>query len=120
MHISNALSIAENFNTEGIHNIIVNLLQVVLVDTPVLSPHAFTQLEPYIPLKVDALIHIKVRMSIIPRGIHIGPRPESLRRYPRQFDKVTLISREFLRQLPACYNNLSIILSAAPLKMRCV
>ena len=50
-----------------------------LVDAPVISPHAFTQLKPYLPLKVDALIPGEVRMSFITRGIRISPGPESLR-----------------------------------------
>ena len=45
MHISNALGVAD-FDAEGLHDIIVNVLQVVLVDAPVLSPHAFPQLGP--------------------------------------------------------------------------
>ena len=46
MHISNALSVAENFGTEGLHNSIANVLHVVLVNAMMLSPHEFTQLGP--------------------------------------------------------------------------
>ena len=75
MHLSNTLDVAENFDAEGLQNIIVNVIQVVLVEALVISPHAFHQLEPYLPLEVDVLIHSKVRMSIIPRGIHLVPSP---------------------------------------------
>ena len=57
MHLSNAISVADNYYTEGIHNIIVNVLQMILVDAILLSPHAFPQLKPNIPLEVNALIN---------------------------------------------------------------
>ena len=41
-----ALDIAENFDFEGIHNIIANILHVVLVDALMLPPHEITQLKP--------------------------------------------------------------------------
>ena len=78
MHLTNALGVVENFDAEGIHNIIVNVLQVVLVDATVLSLYAYPQLEPYILLKVDAIIHSKLCMSVIPRGICLGPSPQIL------------------------------------------
>ena len=78
MHLSHALGVAENFDFEGPHNIIANILHVVLVEAPVLSPHAFTQLKPQPPLEVDTFILSKERMSVIPRGIRIIPSPESL------------------------------------------
>ena len=46
MHISNAIGVADNFYAEELHNITMNVLQMVLVDAMVLSPHAFSQLEP--------------------------------------------------------------------------
>ena len=79
MHISNVIGVAENFDAEGFHNIIVNILQMFLVDAPVLSSHSFTQLEPYLPLKVNTLIHIQVGMSVIPRCVRLGPSPEIIR-----------------------------------------
>ena len=76
MHLSNALAVAENFDAEGLHSVIVNVLQMILVDAPVLSPHAFPQLEPYLPLEVDALIHSEVRMFVISSGVRFGPSPD--------------------------------------------
>ena len=45
MHLFNALVVSENVDAEGLHNIIENVLQMVLVDALVLSPHEFLQLE---------------------------------------------------------------------------
>ena len=45
MHLSNALGVAEIFDAKGLHNIISDVLHVVMVDTSVLSTHAFPQLE---------------------------------------------------------------------------
>ena len=56
MHIYNLIVVAENFDSKGLHNIIANVLQMVLVNAPVLYTHAFRQLEPYLPLEVDAFI----------------------------------------------------------------
>ena len=96
MHIFNALGIAGNFYAEGLHNIIVDVLQIVLVDSPVLSPHSFPQLKPYLPLKVVALIHSQVRMSIIPFGFRLVSSLEIICGYPFQIAEVPLISRKFL------------------------
>ena len=79
MYLSNALGVADNFDFEGLHNIIANIIQVVLVYAPVLSPHKFTKLKPYLPLEVDSIIHSKVRMSVIPCGIRLVPSPEIIR-----------------------------------------
>ena len=46
MHLTYAIGIAENFDFEGFHNAIANILHVVLLDTPMLPPHAIPQLEP--------------------------------------------------------------------------
>ena len=75
MHLSNNLGVADNFDAEGLHNIIANVFHVVLLDATVLSPHTFTQIKPYLPLKFDTLIHSKVRMSIILGDIRLGPIP---------------------------------------------
>ena len=58
MHILHALGVAEDFNFEGFHNIIANILHMVLVDASVFSPHALSQIEPQLPLKVDTLFNI--------------------------------------------------------------
>ena len=41
-----ALGVAEDFDFEGLRNIIANIIHVVLVDTPMLPPHALSRLEP--------------------------------------------------------------------------
>ena len=76
MHISNALGVAENPDVEGIHNIIVNVLQVVLVDDLVISPYEFCQFEPKFPLEIDTLINYQVCMPVISRSVRIFPIPE--------------------------------------------
>ena len=57
MHISNTLDVVDNFDAEGLHNIIANVLQMVLVDALVIYPHEFPQLEPY-PLLKLALLYL--------------------------------------------------------------
>ena len=57
MHLPNALVVAEDPDEGGFHNIIADILHVVLVDTPVLPPHAFNQLELKVPLEVVAFIN---------------------------------------------------------------
>ena len=56
MNIPNEIGIAEDPDTEGLHNIITGVFQVVLVGALVLPSHAFTQLEPKLPLKVYTFI----------------------------------------------------------------
>ena len=46
MHLMHALVVAENFYVEGLHNTNANILHVVLVETPMLPPHALPQLKP--------------------------------------------------------------------------
>ena len=48
-------------------------------------------------------------MSVIPRVVRLGPSPEIICGKPSQFDKVPLNIREFLRQLPSSYQNLSVL-----------
>ena len=73
MHLSNALAIAENFDAEWLHNIILDVIQMILVDAPVLSSHAFPQLEPNLPLEAYAIIPYQVCMSVISSGVRLGP-----------------------------------------------
>ena len=48
------LGILDNYDSEGIHNIIVNIFDVIMEDTLVFLLHALTQIESNIFLKVDA------------------------------------------------------------------
>ena len=60
MHLSNTLGVNENFDSEGLQNIIANAIQMVLVGVPVLSPHAFLHVKPKLPLKVGIRIQYHV------------------------------------------------------------
>ena len=53
MHILNTLGVAENSNTEWFQNVIANILEVVLIDAPVLPPHSLSQLEPKLLIEVS-------------------------------------------------------------------
>ena len=75
MHIPNRISVAEDPNTEGIKNIITNVFQVVLLDSPLIPPHTFPQLEPKLFLKVDAFIKYQVIMPVISNTVIRRPRP---------------------------------------------
>ena len=79
MHLSNTLRVAENFDSKGLHNIIANVLQMVLVDALVLSLHAFTKLKLSLPLEVDALIPYKVCMFVISSAVRLHPSTEIIR-----------------------------------------
>ena len=57
MHLPNALVVEEDPDVEWFHNISVSIFQVVLVDSTVLPPHIFSQLEPKLPLEVGAFIN---------------------------------------------------------------
>ena len=85
MHLSNSIEVAENSDAEGLHTTIANVLQMVLVDAPVLSTHSFPQLETNILLEVESLIHSQVCMSVISRGARLRPSPEIISGYPFQF-----------------------------------
>ena len=80
MNISNALGVAANFESEGLQNIIANVLEMVLVDVPVLSPHAFPQLRTKLPLEVDTLISSQVCMYVISSGVYLLPSQEIIRK----------------------------------------
>ena len=90
---------------EGLHNIIENVFQVVLVDALVISTHVFPQFEPRLPLKIDAFIKSQVVILVISKTVFILPSPKIVRGYPFQFAKVPLVSRKLLRQLLSfCHN----------------
>ena len=57
MRLLNALGVAEDPYAEEFQNIIANILQVVVVDAPVLSPHVFHKLEPKLSRYVDAFFN---------------------------------------------------------------
>ena len=51
MHITDALGILENYDSEGFHNIIVNIHYMVLEDAPTFLPHALPQLKQNLFIK---------------------------------------------------------------------
>ena len=120
MHLTHALGVLEDFYFEGFHNIIANILHVVLLDTPMLPPHALPQLEPQLSLEVDTLLNSKVRMSAITSGIRLHSSPKSSVDSP-------FISPKF-HSSPASYfadrlhftRTSWYFLSAAPLRTSCV
>ena len=60
MHITDALGILENYDSEGFHNIIVNIFDMVLEYAPMFLPHALPQLKPNLFLKVNAPVHYQL------------------------------------------------------------
>ena len=66
MHLTSAISVLENADSGGLHNSIVDIFYVALVDDPMPLPHALPQLEPNIFLKV----HVSVASQVhIPQAI---------------------------------------------------
>ena len=57
MHLLNALDVEDNSDRKWFHNVIVNILEVVLKDDPVLPRYQLSQLEPKLFLKVDEFIY---------------------------------------------------------------
>ena len=49
-----ALGVLEDYDSEGFHNVIVNIVDMVLEGAMMFLPHDLTQLKPNIFLKVDA------------------------------------------------------------------
>ena len=76
MHLNNALGLADNSEKEFLHNIIMNVFQVVLVDALMISPHALPQLEPNLLLEVDAFIKSQLGTPFISNTVTICPGPE--------------------------------------------
>ena len=88
------LGVADNSDTEGFYNIIANIFQVVLVEAPVITPHALPQLEPKLLLEVDKFIKSQVSIPVISNTVFLFPSPQIVLGYPFQCAKVPIISRE--------------------------
>ena len=97
MHLHNALDVAYNSDIEGFHNTISNVYQVVMVDAPVLPPHAFPQLKPNLLIEAYTFIKSQVGIPVISNTLFLRPSPEIVRGLPFQCIKVTIISRELLQ-----------------------
>ena len=76
MHLLDVFRITDSYDTEGLHNIIVNVFEVVLEYSTALPPHALSQLEPNILLKVDALFHSEVGIPVVSKSITLIPSLE--------------------------------------------
>ena len=76
MHIMDALGVLEYSDSEGFQNIIVNILDIILEDAPIILPDALPQLESNLILKVDAPIRVRVSIPICVNPIHFCPGPE--------------------------------------------
>ena len=57
MNLTDVLSVLESYDSEGFHNIIVNIFDVILEDATMFLPHNLPQIEPNIFLRVDAPIY---------------------------------------------------------------
>ena len=71
-----ALSILGNAYPEGLHSIIVDVIDVVLKYVPVLPPHAIYQLKLQLFLKVGATFRSADGISHRVTPVHLGPSPE--------------------------------------------
>ena len=59
-----ALSVMDNSEMEGFHNITVNLFDVILEYSPMLTPHAVSQVKPNLLLKVNALVQSQIFIPV--------------------------------------------------------
>ena len=80
VNILNALRVAENSDTEWLHNAISNIFEVVLKDGPLLPPHRLSQLEATLLLEVDALVQSQVGIPVIISSVTLRPIPEVIYR----------------------------------------
>ena len=78
MHLTDALSVLENYDLEKLQNIIVDIFDVVLESDTMLTPHDINQWEPNIFIKVDVLIGSQVYTSRSVVIVSILPSPEVL------------------------------------------
>ena len=69
----------------------------------VLPPHALSQLEPKLFLKVDALVLSQVDISVVVKTLTFRPSPEALCRQRLQISESPLVTCEILRQLFALH-----------------
>ena len=58
------LGTLEDSDSEGFHNVIVNIFYMVLEDAPMYLPHALTQLEPNLFNIVEATVLTQVKKPL--------------------------------------------------------
>ena len=75
MHITDTLSTPEIADSEGFHNVIVNIFDVALVDDPVPLLHAIHQLKLNIFLRFDAYVASQLHTPLAVVIICILPSP---------------------------------------------
>ena len=64
MNFTDALGVLEDYDSEGFHNVIENMFDMVLEDTMMFLPHPLTQLEPNLFLKVYAPLYDRVSIPV--------------------------------------------------------
>ena len=65
-----------NSDTEGFHNIIANIFEVVLEYATMLPLHAIYQLKPNILIEVEALVQSQVCIPVVVNPVFLIPSPE--------------------------------------------
>ena len=65
----------ENSDTEGFHNIIANLFEVVLEFATIIPPHEIYQLEPNLLLEVNALVQSHLVIPVVVKPVSLIPSP---------------------------------------------
>ena len=71
----NAIGVAENSETEWLHNSISNIFYVVLEYAMVIPLHTLSLLKTKLFLKVDALVKTQVGIPIIGKRVTLSPIP---------------------------------------------
>ena len=76
VHLTDAISVLENDDSEGFHNVVVNIFDVTLIDYMMPLPHTLPQLKPNIFLKFNASVASQVHIPQAVDGIRFFPSPE--------------------------------------------
>ena len=76
VHLTDALRVLEDADSEWFYNVIVNIFDVFLEDAPVIFPHALPQLKPNIFLKFNAYVPPQVNTPQYVVTIFLHPIPE--------------------------------------------
>ena len=79
MYLVDAFSVLENSDSEGFHNIIVNIFDLALLDSKMPLPRAIPQLEPNIFLKFDVSVALQVHIPQSVVSVSLCPITEFLR-----------------------------------------
>ena len=97
MDLTDTFGVLENYESEGFHNIIVNILDVILEAALMFLPNDLPLFEPNIFLKVNAPICERLQNNLCINTIYIHPSLELRHGYILHIAKRSLISRNTLR-----------------------